>query len=449
MLPKKYPVTCHTKNIGSNSTFVAIKGFSLDGNKFIKKAIKRGAAKIISDQEDLEIIKFCKKQKIQFELVENARIALAKESSKTLKTKNIKTKIIGITGTKGKTTTTYIIEHILSYSGFKTALIGTIKNKILNKEIKSINTTPESDFLHMFLHECDKQNINFVVMEVSSHALSLNRTYGIKFDAIGFTNLANEHLDFYKNMDKYFKAKSKIFNQIKKDSVVVINKDDQWGKRAIEEQKNINNLITLEEKNFNIIKKYIPNHMPGKFNLYNFFMSFLICKKLGISEEKILKAIKNFPGVPGRLQKHVLKNGTIAFIDYAHNPSSMKEVLKTLKPLTKNLIVVFGCGGNRDKTKRPMMGDIAIEYADKVIITNDNPRFENPREIINDIIKKIPKNKMNKIEIIEDRERAIKKAVSISDKNSIIAILGKGHENYNLIKNKKYFFDDFAQIKKY
>ncbi len=456
MIPKIYPVTCHTDHVGPNSTFVAIKGFSVDGNKYIKDAIKNGATKIISEQKNSEIIKLCKKLNIEFKQVKNARLELAIQSSKILKTKNIETKIIGITGTKGKTTTTYIIEHILRSAGFKTALIGTIKNQILNKEINSINTTPESDFLHMFLHQCSKKSketfnvdVDYVVMEVSSHALSLNRTYGLKFDSIGFTNLDSEHLDFYKTMQKYFNAKFKIFKQIKNDSSIIINKDNIWGKKAIELIKKKNNIVPLEKKMFDQIKKYVPEHMPGKFNLYNFAMAFLICEKLKIPTNIIKNAIKKFPGVPGRLQKHQLKNKATAFVDYAHNPSSMEEVLKTLHKLTKDLIVIFGCGGDRDKTKRPLMGKISTKYGDKVIITNDNPRFENQNEIINNIVIGIPDKKMNKVQIIKNRKNAIQQAAQISTKDSIIAILGKGHENYNLIKGKKYIFDDFSQIKNY
>ena len=226
MIPKIYPITCHTKHVGRNSTFVAIKGFSNDGNKYIKKAIKNGATSIISSKSNPKIINICKKLNIKFKQVKNCRITLARQSAKILKIKNFKTKIIGITGTKGKTSTTYIIEHILSSIGLKTALIGTIKNKILDQEEKSINTTPESDYFHMFLSECEKQNIDFLIMEVSSHALSLHRTYAIKFDAIGFTNLASEHLDFYKTMEKYFKAKFQIFKQIKKNAPIVINTDN-------------------------------------------------------------------------------------------------------------------------------------------------------------------------------------------------------------------------------
>lgn len=450
MIKKIYPVTCHTKNIGQNSTFVAIKGFATNGNKFIKKAIELGATKIVSEESNLNLKKLFKDKNIEYVQVKNSRKALAELSSKALKTKSIKTKIIGVTGTKGKTTTTYIIEHILKEAGFKTALLGTITNKIVDRNIESVNTTPESDFLHMFLAECDKQKIDFLIMEVSSHALSLHRTHGLKFDAIGFTNLAHEHLDFYKNIENYFSAKLKIFNQAKNNSPVIINTDDCWGKKTLTKIENTKTVpIHLNKKTFPIVKNQVPEYMPGEFNLYNFSMAYLICKNLGLNEKVILQAIQNFQGVPGRLQRHVLKNNAKAFVDYAHNPSSMEEVLKTLRPLTKNLITVFGCGGDRDNEKRPLMRQIAVKYSDKVIITDDNPRFEDPKKIVFDILKGINQTQFTKLKVIPNRELAIQKAAEISTPESIIAILGKGHENYHLINGTKFFFDDFKEIKKY
>ncbi|MBU4387674.1 UDP-N-acetylmuramoyl-L-alanyl-D-glutamate--2,6-diaminopimelate ligase [Candidatus Dependentiae bacterium] len=449
MLKKIYPVTCHTDHVGKNSTYVAIKGFSTDGNKFIPKAIDLGATKIVTEDKNPDIINLCKLKNIEYIQVKDTRKALATLSAKALKTNKLNLKIIAITGTKGKTSTTYIIDYILGQNKYKTALIGTIVNKILDNQILSTNTTPESDFLHMFLAECENQKIDFLIMEVSSHALSLNRTYGLKFDAIGFTNLAHEHLDFYKTIENYFKAKQKIFKQLKKNSYAVINTDNIWGKKAFEKFKNKLNINKLSSKNFDLIKKIVPKHMPGKFNLYNFYMSYLICKNLGLDDKKILNAIKTFPGVPGRLQMHVLKNKSHAFVDYAHNPSSMEEVLKTLRPLTKNLITVFGCGGNRDTEKRPIMGNIAVKYSDHVIITDDNPRFEDSKEIINQILTGIDKKDFKKITVLENRSEAISYAVKISNKNSIIAILGKGHENYHLVKGEKFHFDDFEEIQKY
>lgn len=449
MFSQNYPVTCSTNNISNECTFVAIKGFTADGNNFIKKAIELGAKKIVSEQLNQDILDFCKLNNVEFIHVKNARKALAQLSAKSLNINKIKTKIIGITGTKGKTSTSYIIDFILKYNNFRTALIGTISNKILEQKFETINTTPDSDYLHMFLNECNLQNIDYLIMEVSAHALSLYRVHSLKFDAIGFTNLAHEHLDYYKNIENYFKAKLKIFSKTKKSSFAVINTDNIWGQKVFEKFNNKKNLINLDKNIFNIIKNYIPKSMPGEFNEYNFGMSYLICKNLGLQDNDILNAIKNFPGVPGRLQLHTLKNNARAFVDYAHNPSSMEEVLKTLRPLTKNLITVFGCGGNRDTEKRPIMGNLAVKYSDTVIITDDNPRFEDPKNIINEILTGINKSDLNKIKVISDRKCAIEQAVKLSSPECIIAILGKGHEDYHLVAGQKFHFDDFEEICKF
>ncbi len=472
MLPKKYPVSSHTDHIGPGSTFVAIKGFKKDGTKYIKKAIKLGATKIILDENISQSFtpikpktiskKFNKQllnqKNVEYVFVKNPRKTLAQIASATLNNPASKLKIIGVTGTKGKTTTTYLIEYVLQSLGKKTALLGTIKNKILNQEITASRTTPESDFLHVFFDKCVKQGVEYVVMEISSHALSLHRVYGIEFEVVGFTNLAPEHLDFYENIQNYFDAKFQIFNQIKKNGSAVINSDNEWGKKSFDklqsslklrqtEKANANlKLIKLQKNNFVDIKCPL---MFGEFNDYNINMAFLICKQLKNPETKIIDAIKKFKGVPGRLQMHILKNRAKAFVDYAHNPSSMEAVLKALRPHTKDLIVVFGCGGNRDKTKRPIMGKIATQYADKIIITDDNPRFEEPKNILQKILTGIDKQNLNKTICELDRKKAIKIATQICNKNSIIAILGKGHETYHEVKGKKTYLDDFKEICNY
>ena len=446
MIPKIYPITCNTNNIGPGSTFVAIKGYKKNGNKYIKKAIQLGATKIISEERIKNKIK-----KIEYIKVKNSRKALAIYCSKTLSNPSSKLKIIGITGTKGKTTTVHLIEHILKKSGYKTALLGTIKNKILNNQITSQNTTPQSDYLHMFFDVCVKSGVEYVVMEVSSHALSLYRTYGIKFDSVGFTNLDSEHLDFYKNMQNYFMAKYKIFEQVKSNSQIILNANSKWGKKLYEKLKKYKKYAKTKIIKFdqNDLIKIDNKKMFGQHNLYNITMAFLICKNLGIKEKTIKKSIENFEGVEGRLQMHILKKGAKAFVDFAHNPSSMEAVLKTLRTKTQYLIVVFGCGGNKDKIKRPIMGKIASEYADKIIITNDNPRFENPKQIAKEIINGISNKNIKKCLIQLNRKKAIEKAVQISKKQSVIAILGKGHENHYIIKNKQFYLNDFEQIRKY
>jgi len=450
-LPKIYPVTCHTDHVGPGSTFVAISGFAQDGAKFIELAKQLGATKIISN-------------------VENPRKILAELSSQALGNPASKLKIIGVTGTKGKTTTTYLIDYILQFAGHKTALLGTIKNKIGEYEEEAKRTTPSSDFLHVFFNECVNQKVEYVTMEVSSHSLSLDRVHGIQFDAVGFTNIAPEHLDFYLTMDPYFQAKAQIFSQVKKDGHIVINKDNEWGQKAIDLvsqndalKKNLtafschdevkifkNDLhgLELELKLNSQIIQIKTDKMFGEFNAYNIAMACLITLQLGIPTQTVQAAISSFEGVPGRLQMHRLKNGAMAFVDYAHNPSSFEQVLKTIKPLSKDLIVVFGCGGDRDKTKRPVMGRLVSEFANKIIVTNDNPRNEDDKAIAEEIIAGITQEFRKNLIIELDRRKAIAMAAELSTSNSVIALLGKGHEDYYLVKDQILHLDDFEEIKK-
>jgi len=374
MIPKIYPVTGHTDHVGPESTFVAIAGLKQDGTQFIQKAIEHGATKIVADltqkkhvQEVLE-----KNKHVEFVFVHNTRQSLAQLSAQSLDYPASKLNIIGITGTKGKTTTVYAIEHALRHAGYKTALLGGIKNKILNQEEKSLLTTPSSDYLQMFFAQCITQKIDYVIMEVSSHALSLERVHGINFTAAGFTNLEQDHLDFYKNTQNYFNAKMLLFDKLKPNTPCVINTDDLFGKKALEKilhkQHQSTNVtcalpVTISQKatpthsktphvSFRIIqnslaginleithsnKKYLMHntHMFGEFNAYNLMLAFTLCTQLHIDSQVIAHALESFLGAPGRLQLHTLQNGARAFVDFAHNPSSMEAVLKALRPLNK------------------------------------------------------------------------------------------------------------------
>jgi UDP-N-acetylmuramoyl-L-alanyl-D-glutamate--2,6-diaminopimelate ligase len=486
LVPTIYPVTCHTDHVGPGSTFVAIKGFRNDGTTYIQQALEKGATTIIIEQTAVteEIEKLCRNIKAKLCIVADARKALAEYSSAALDHPWRKLTIIGITGTKGKTTTTYIVEHILRHAGHTTAVLGTIANKIGDQIEASSNTTPESDYLHMFFAECLKRGVTHIVMEVSSHALSLHRVHGIEFDSVSFTNLAPEHMDFYTGMDDYFAAKAHIFTQIKHHGTCVINTDDIWGKRAhilateaaIKTQARIISMGKLvpEQRLNNLPDNHIPFMINkssfaglalslclpqpfelvcptlfGIFNCYNLSMAALLCLNAGISSSLIIEALATFPGVPGRLQRHLLANGAYAFVDYAHNPSSFHEALNTLRPYTTDLIVIFGCGGNRDRTKRPVMGQIAATMGDKVIVTDDNPRFEDRHAIINEIVAGIPQDLQHKILIEPNRKSAIAQAAALSRKGSIIALLGKGHETYYSVCGKTLHFDDFEEIKNF
>lgn len=472
--PSIYPVTSHTRHVGSGSTFVAIDGFRQNGVHFIEQAIARGATKIVLQGPALPQgpalrpgVSFC--------FVDDCRKALAQLSSEALGNPASRLTIVGITGTKGKTSTTFLVEHMLRHAGYKTALLGSIKNKILDCEIDSTLTTPESDYLHMFFDQCVRRGVTHVVMEISSHSIALQRVHGIFFDAIGFTNLAPEHMDFHPTMEHYFKTKSQLFSQRKMDGVIIVNSDDAWGRRV----SNLSNVITFGQSTggCNPQEKTCPDHrfsitqnrldglqivvdnttievpsLFGEFNAYNVVMACLLCSKLDVDDYAAGaqgSAFKTFPGIPGRLQMHRLTNGARAFVDFAHNPSSFEAVLQTLRPLTSHLIIVFGCGGDRDKTKRPVMGRLAAAYGDEIIVTNDNPRNEDPEGIILDICQGIPRQERTVTNCITDRKEAIARAVASSRKETIIALLGKGHESYYLCRGKKYRCNDFEEIVKY
>lgn len=475
LFDKIYPVTCHTDHVGPGSTFVAIKGFKDDGLKYIQTAIEKGATKIVLDQSD-QITQ--RHPGVEYIFVQDTRVALAELCAQSLGNPTKKLNFIGITGTSGKTTTTYLIDYILRESGYKTALLGSVKNRILDQEEEITLTTQNSDYIQMFCAECVKKGVQIVIMEVSSHGLALNRIHGIGFDVAGFTNLSPEHMDFHPNMNHYFQTKLKIFDYMKKDGLAVINTDNEWGSKAANALHNENYTQnfktitfgqTIHDSNTNFEKfeilenslhglkiKFAKDNqiiktqkLLGEFNGYNIAMAFIACKYFDIKPDSIAQAIARFVGVPGRMQCHTLKNGAQAFVDFAHKPDAFEKVLKNLRPHTNNLIVVFGCGGNKDKTKRPVMGSSAAKYADLIIITDDNPRDEDRQTIADEIITGIPQPKISKTFCILDRKEAIEKAASLATANSIIAILGKGHEDYYLIKGKKYHFDDFEEIRRF
>jgi len=446
LMPKTFPVTCHTDHVGPGTTFVVIPGYKQDGAQFIQKAIEQGATQIIQEKT-----------------AQIARKKLAELSTQAYNFPAKKLTIIGITGTKGKTTTTYLINHILTDSGIKTGIIGTIENRI-GKLVDRSNTltTPESDYLQAFLGQCNKQQVTHVIMEVSSCALQLYRVHGLEFDAIGFTNLAADHLDMHGNVENYFQTKLKIFKQVKSTGLAVVNIKQDWGLKAL--GYSTGKTINLDPKTIEIHNNSIldglsfvyKNHnyscptLFGSYNAENIAMAIDICINQGLLQpQQISEALKSFKGIPGRLQKHILKNGATAIVDYAHNSVSMEAVLSTLRPMTDDLIVIFGCGGNRDKTRRPTMGAVAAKFADTIILTDDNPRFEDRQQIVDDILAGIDQTQRNKVVIELDRAQAIKLATAQSSKKSIIALLGKGHETSYIVKNEKKSFDDFVEIKKY
>lgn len=365
--------------------------------------------------------------------------------------------LIGVTGTNGKTTTSYIIYDILNKMNVKCAYIGTIgfyKNGFV-RELN--NTTPDIEELYECLYECSLDDIKYVVMEVSSHALVQDRVYGLKFDVGIFTNLTLDHLDYHKNMENYKKAKLLLFDKLRNKRIAIINSDDQnykdfifgnnynvkvgkFGDFKIINIKLNDDSLDLE---FSFKNKYFKHlNMVGKYNAYNYLEAVATLVYLNFDLNDILKIDVFAP--PGRMYIVKYKENNI-FIDYAHTPDAMEKVFKSVNDFKKNRVfTIFGCGGDRDKSKRSIMGNIATYYSDKVIITNDNPRTENEDDIIADIVSGI---KVNNYETIKNRKDAIIKGVSYLDKNDILLILGKGHENYQIIGDEKKHFSDLEVLK--
>lgn len=452
--------------VTTNSIFVAIKGYNSDGHNFIIDAINKGAEAVILDNNDVVPEEVFIHRNVTKILVKDTRIALAELSNGFYKNPSSKIQLIGITGTNGKTTTAWLIKNIFDQSGIKSGLIGTIANYIGEIKLESKLTTPESSDLNNLLSQMISNDCKYAAMEVSSHSLFLNRTYGLDFKFAVFTNITIDHLDFHKTFDNYLNAKKILFDRLQKDAFAIINIDDENSGSMIKNCKakiisfgqspSADYLISditidfsgtkfsLKHKD-EIFKIQLP--LIGEFNAYNAAAAFIVSDQAGLSTEKILNGLRNSRQVPGRFEVIGNENKKV-IIDYSHTPDSLEKAILSLRKLSgqNKITTVFGCGGDRDKSKRPIMGRIASELSDKVIVTSDNPRTENPLSIINEIVKGISKDNYS---IIENREEAIKTAIQSAEDFSAILIAGKGHENYQDIKGVKHHFSDSEVARKY
>lgn len=470
LMPQIYNVACHTDHVGPGSTFVAVKGMKDDGIHHIKAALGKGATTIVVEHSahiSNEIKQLIEEKHAVLDFVFNARSALAQLSARKAGYPAKKLRIVGVTGTKGKTTSSFLLEHVLRSAGLKTALLSTVHNKILDTVIATNLTTQHPDYLHTFFALCVQNNIDIVVMEIAAQATSLHRVDGLQFDGLIFTNFAQEHGEFYPTMDEYFEAKVAIVEQVKPNSPLLLNSDDERVAGlavqfphalmfGIQDMSNSYHGIILQSE-LNSLKIEITSpktnrmvidcsSLVGDYNAYNILGVASLCLELGLSPQDIANAIRTFTCVPGRLERYQLPNGANCFIDYAHNPSSYQAVLSMVKTMTPQLIVVFGCGGERDRTKRPIMGAIAAELADLVVLTSDNPRSENAQDILNDIMAGIADDKRHKVLWELDREKAIKVAYAHSKAGSVIMLLGKGPDEYQLIGKQKFPFSEKAIV---
>ncbi|NRT70744.1 UDP-N-acetylmuramoyl-L-alanyl-D-glutamate--2,6-diaminopimelate ligase [Clostridium beijerinckii] len=449
-----------SRKAGIDDVFVCIKGYATDGHKYIEKAIENGA-KVIVIQDDIEI----KDENIAIIKCNDTRKALALMGANYYDNPSSKMKIIGVTGTNGKTTTAFMIKHILEESNKKVGLIGTIANFIGDEKIHTERTTPESLELQELFSEMVDKGVEYCVMEVSSHSLALDRVYGIEFQVGIFTNLTRDHLDFHKTFENYYKAKFKLFERSR---IKIVNVDDNYGRQVISDLNNLkcNDIYSFSVKSISDFKAFDEEmgsreikfklnlkedeqfilNIPGEYNIYNALGAIAACFKLGMPIKDIKSGIENVV-VLGRCER-VAKEYNLGYeiiIDYAHTPDGLENILKTAKAFTKGrLISVFGCGGDRDKVKRPEMGKISTDIADITIVTSDNPRSEEPLSIIKDIEAGIDKDNYF---VIENRKEAIKKSIDIALDNDVIVIAGKGHETYQVLKDETIHFDEREIVK--
>ena len=443
-----------SRKVQKGQTFIALKGLTVDGHDFIESAIKNGASKIICEKDiDFDI---------PYEKVEDTDKYLREILHREYGEKLNEMKLIGVTGTNGKTTSCYLTYQMLLNMGIDAAYIGTIGYYHKDEHIELNNTTPDILTVYKLLMNAYESGAKTVVMEVSSQALSYDRLTNINYSIIGFTNLTEDHLDYHKTMENYLNAKLLILNHLTKDAVIIVNSDDESsiyfkkeGHKRVSfgfdgDYKIINfethpsetNLtFSFEGKTYDVL---VP--LTSKFNVYNYLTVVSILNQYGFSMDEIVSKTNMIKAPKGRCEAYKV-NGGVAVIDYAHTPDAVEKVITAYNELKKNrVITLVGCGGARDPKKRPIMGEIASRLSDYVIFTSDNPRTEDPQAIMNDILEGVKKDNY---EVILDRRQAIKHGIDIMEKDDILLILGKGHEDYQIIGKEKIHLDDVEEVLNY
>ncbi len=457
-------ITSASNKVVPSDLFFCIVGFKSDGHDYAQDAVERGCAALVVQRKlDLDIPQF---------VVENTRKAMALASARFYDMPSTKMQVMGVTGTNGKTTTAYLTDWIASYAGQRTGVIGTVETRIANEKIHADHTTPESIDLQRLLNQMVEAKCEVVSMEVSSHAIDLYRVLGTKFAVVGFSNLTQDHLDYHNTMQNYFEAKAALFNKTYASKAAICI-DNEYGERLVDIAKN--NGLDVVSVGFNkdadihiLGVDYQTTHttieidllgeefkfdypLIGHFNVENVLLTIGLAHQLGYKDLKICKALQSAPQVPGRLERVAAprltprqthdKLGFSVFVDYAHTPDAIYNAIGALKPITKgNLIIVFGCGGDRDRTKRPKMGAAACE-ADQIVVTSDNPRTEDPMQIIEDILPGMTSGE-GRYTIIADRGTAIAHACAHARPGDNVLIAGKGHEDYQLVGSQVLDFDD-------
>lgn len=453
--PEVSEIVFDSRKAVKNSLYVAIKGTVSDGHSFINAAIEKGAKVIVC--EDLpETLN----NEITFIKVKDSSKVLGQLASNFYGNPSEKLNLIGITGTNGKTSVTTLLFDIFKNLGFQSALISTVEYRIADEIFPSTHTTPDVLTLNKILAKAVENGCEYAFMEVSSHGIDQNRTEGLHFKIAGFTNITHDHLDYHKTFDVYLKTKKRFFDELNPEAIAITNVDDKNGNVMLQNtkaQKKTYALKTMADFHGKILEvdfngmllnfngKEFWSTLTGKFNVYNLLLAFAVTIELGFHEEDVLKAISNLKRVKGRFETLKSKGGIFFVVDYAHTPDALENILDSINEIrTKNerLITVFGCGGDRDHAKRPEMGKIATRKSTLAIITSDNPRTENPAEIIKEIEAGVEPQNYSKYISIPDRKEAIKMAIKFAEPKDIILVAGKGHEDYQEINGVKHHFDD-------
>ena len=475
MLPLIFPVSSHSHRCGKGSTFVAIQGLVQDGISYIEDALNRGATTIVVSRDaylDPAVVVRMEHDGIELVRVDNTRLALAQLSAQAAGYQTKKLKLIGITGTKGKTTTTFMTHEILRQAGYATALISTVHNSIGDQILATNMTTPQPDYLHQFFVQCVAAGVEYVVMETAAQAMTFDRIAGLEYAVVAFTNLEREHAELYPTMTEYFDAKKQLFDCVAPDGVRIVNGDDEYGNRLAAAYSC--NRISMHDTNAAWYGTCTPStvqpntwHMTlcgtqagshiafdyqkfhGTFNGYNIMTALAIADACGVPLDIAAHAIQQMPSIAGRFEHYALSSGVHVVIDYAHTPASFEALFKTVRPMTNHLTVVFGAGGGKDPVKRPLMGKLAAQYADRVVVTTDNPRFESPEAIVRDIMAGIASVNQEKVMIIADRQQAIEQVLQAAPAGSYVLLLGKGPDEYQEVQGVEIPFSEKAIVQRF
>ena len=451
-----------SRKVVKDSLFVAQNGTSVDGHLYIDKAISLGATTIICEELPIRL-----ETNITFIQVEDSSKTLAIIASNFYDNPSSKLKLIGVTGTNGKTTVASLLYQLFKKSGYKTGLLSTVQILVDTTVFNATHTTPDSVTINYYLHQMVLLGVDYCFMEVSSHGIHQKRTEGLEFAGGIFTNLSHDHLDYHVSFASYRDVKKSFFDSLPKTAFALTNLDDKNGNIMLQNtkaRKRTYALKTLADYKAKIIEKSFSGtlisindtefwtKLIGNFNAYNLAAIIGVAYELGLEKIEILTIISQLESVSGRFEHLVSDNGVIAIVDYAHTPDALKNVLETINNIRTNnekLITVIGCGGDRDKTKRPKMAHIASQLSTQAIFTSDNPRTENPDTILEEMEEGVSAENLKKIITISDRRQAIKTACKFSEAGDILLIAGKGHENYQEISGERFHFDDLVEVKKY